>query len=99
MTVTVLAPAIAVVGETTQSPLARAWSRLRRRKGAMVALVVLLIIITLAVFAPYLALHDPIKQGWSSVRKAPSAIHWFGTDEVGRDLFSHHPPRAVWIVR
>ncbi|MGL4635291.1 MAG: ABC transporter permease [Beijerinckiaceae bacterium] len=66
----------------------RAWRRLRRRKGAMVALVVLLIIITLAVLAPWLSLHDPIKQGWSTVRKPPSALFWFGTDEVGRDLFA-----------
>jgi peptide/nickel transport system permease protein len=79
---------MAAPAEIMQSPLRRAWMRLRRRKGAMVALVVLLIIIALAVFAPYLALHDPIKQGWSSVRKPPSALNWFGTDEVGRDLFS-----------
>ena len=88
MSVVVLGPAIPVAVETNQSPMARAWSRLRRRKGAIVALVVLLVIVTLAIFAPYLAPHDPIKQGWSSVRKAPSVIHWFGTDEVGRDLFS-----------
>ena len=88
MSVTVSAPAIPVAVEATQSPMARAWSRLRRRKGAIVALVVLLVIVTLAIFAPYLAPYDPIKQGWSSVRKAPSVVHWFGTDEVGRDLFS-----------
>jgi peptide/nickel transport system permease protein len=79
----VLAPA-----QTTQSPMLRAWNRLRRRKGAMVAFVVLLVIVVLAVFAPWLSLHDPIKQGWSSVRKAPSLLNWFGTDEVGRDLFA-----------
>jgi peptide/nickel transport system permease protein len=34
--------------------------------------------------APY----DPTKQSWSAVRKAPSLAHWFGTDEVGRDILS-----------
>jgi peptide/nickel transport system permease protein len=76
------------VHEATPSPLHRAWQRLRKRRGAMVALVVLLVIVTLAIFAPYLSLHDPIKQGWATVRKPPSALHWFGTDEVGRDLFA-----------
>lgn len=87
------APLSAIIADAAsesviESPLARAWRRLKRRKGAMLALVLLLIIVILAVFAPYLSLHDPIKQGWSSVRKPPSALHWFGTDEVGRDLFA-----------
>jgi peptide/nickel transport system permease protein len=72
----------------TESPLRRAWQRLKRRRGAMLALYVLLIIAALAVLAPVLGLHDPIKQGWSTVRKPPSALFWFGTDEVGRDLFA-----------
>jgi peptide/nickel transport system permease protein len=32
--------------------------------------------------------YDPIAQSWMSVRKAPSAAHWFGTDEVGRDVLT-----------
>ena len=71
-----------------ETPVRRAWTRLKRRKGAMAALVVLCIIAALAIFAPLVAPHDPVKQGWATVRKAPSAIYWFGTDEVGRDLFS-----------
>jgi peptide/nickel transport system permease protein len=71
-----------------ESPARRAWAKLRHRKGAMVALVVLLLIALLAIFAPLIAPYDPVKQGWATVRKAPSALYWFGTDEVGRDLFS-----------
>ncbi len=71
-----------------ETPLRRAWARLKRRKGAMAALVVLCLIAILAIFAPLIAPHDPIKQGWATVRKPPSALYWFGTDEVGRDLFS-----------
>ncbi|MBN9061802.1 MAG: ABC transporter permease [Rhizobiales bacterium] len=66
----------------------QAWKRLRRRKGAMIALGVLLIIIFAAIFAPLIAPYDPAKQSWTAVRKAPSALYWFGTDEVGRDMFS-----------
>jgi peptide/nickel transport system permease protein len=71
-----------------ESPARRAWGKLKRRPGAMAALVVLLLLAFLAIFAPLIAPHDPIKQGWATVRKPPSALFWFGTDEVGRDLFS-----------
>jgi peptide/nickel transport system permease protein len=54
--------------------------------------VILLLVIVLAVFAPWIAPYDPLKTSWSLVRKAPSALHWFGTDEVGRDLLS----RVIW---
>lgn len=78
-------PAAAGAHET---PLRRAWSRLKRRRGAMLALAVLLVIAALAILAPYVTPHDPVRQGWANVRKPPSAAFWFGTDEVGRDLFS-----------
>lgn len=77
------------------SPMRRAWLRLRRRKGAMIALGVLTLITLAAIFAPWIAPYDPAKQSWSAVRKAPSALYWFGTDEVGRDLFS----RVVYGAR
>ncbi len=71
-----------------ETPARRAWRRLRKRRGAMFGLVVIVALILLAVFAPFVAPDDPIKQSWSLVRKAPSLAHWFGTDEVGRDLLS-----------
>ncbi len=80
--------ATASEGLLVESPARRAWRRLRRRKGAMLGLAVISIFILLAVLAPWVAPYDPIKQSWSLVRKAPSAAHWFGTDEVGRDLLS-----------
>jgi peptide/nickel transport system permease protein len=73
----------------------RAWMRLRKRKGAMVALVVIGLIAAAAILAPWIMPHDPTKQSWTAVRKAPSALYWFGTDEVGRDLFS----RVVYGAR
>jgi peptide/nickel transport system permease protein len=85
-------PAVApVLVETTadvESPGRRALRRLARRKGAMVALAILFVICAMAVLAPFVAPYDPIQQSWSAVRKPPSALHWFGTDEVGRDILA-----------
>ncbi len=69
-------------------PWLRAWRRLLRRRGAMLGLLVVLMFVTLAVLAPWIAPQDPIATSWSAIRKAPSAEHWMGTDEVGRDVLS-----------
>ena len=47
------------------------------------------------VFAPWIAPQDPIATSWSDIRKGPSAAHWFGTDEIGRDVLS----RVIWGTR
>jgi peptide/nickel transport system permease protein len=70
------------------SPGARVWRRLVRRRGAMVGLAVIVIVTIVAVLAPWIAPYDPVLQNWTTVRKPPSAAHWFGTDELGRDIFS-----------
>jgi peptide/nickel transport system permease protein len=70
------------------SPGRRALTRLARRRGAMVGLGVVAFFILLAALAPQLAPFDPVATSWSAVRKAPSAAHWFGTDEIGRDVLS-----------
>ncbi|MCY7318558.1 MAG: ABC transporter permease [Ramlibacter sp.] len=76
-------------------PWRRVWLRLRRRKGALVGLAVVVAFIILAVFAPWIAPHDPIAASWAAIRKAPSAQYWFGTDEIGRDVLS----RVIWGTR
>ena len=65
------------------------------RPTAVFGALVLLVVITVALFAPWIAPHDPLATSRSLVRKAPSAAHWFGTDEVGRDLLS----RVIWGAR
>ncbi|MCP1834726.1 peptide/nickel transport system permease protein [Bradyrhizobium sp. USDA 4518] len=81
-----LAPLAAA--ETLESPARRAWRRLIRRKGAVLGLTVIALFILLAVFAPLIVPYDPVATSWSLVRKAPSAQHWLGTDELGRDVFA-----------
>jgi peptide/nickel transport system permease protein len=70
------------------SPGRRALKRLARRRGAMVGLGVVVFFIAVALLAPLISPYDPIATSWSAVRKAPSAAHWFGTDEIGRDVLS-----------
>jgi peptide/nickel transport system permease protein len=72
--------------EAVETPLRRALRRLFRRKGAILGLAIIVLFLGLAVFAPLLTPYDPIVQSWTAVRKAPSALHWFGTDELGRDV-------------
>ena len=76
-------------------PWRRAARRLRRRRGALIGGAVVLLFIALALFAPWIAPQDPIATSWGAIRKAPSAAHWFGTDEIGRDVLS----RVVWGTR
>ena len=61
----------------------------------MFGLALVLCFVALALFAPWIAPHDPIATSWSAIRKAPSAAHWFGTDEIGRDVLS----RVIWGTR
>jgi peptide/nickel transport system permease protein len=74
--------------ETLETPWRRLWRRLFRRKGAVLGLAIIVLFILLAIFAPLVTPYDPVVQSWTSVRKAPSALHWFGTDELGRDILS-----------
>lgn len=71
-----------------ESPMRRALRRLVKRKGAMIGLAMIAVFVVLAVFAPLIAPYDPIATSWSLVRKPPSALHWFGTDDLGRDVLS-----------
>src|ERR1700692_903659 len=80
--------AIPIAGsDELESPAQRALRRLFARKGAIAGLVVIATFIVLAVFAPLISPYDPIATSWTLVRKPPSALHWFGTDDLGRDIF------------
>jgi len=61
----------------------------------MVGLAFVVFFVALAIFASWIAPYDPLATSWSAVRKAPTAAHWFGTDEIGRDVLS----RVIWGAR
>jgi peptide/nickel transport system permease protein len=83
---------IAVTTASHEGPWRRAARRLFRRRTAGFGLFVVLTMVLLALLAPWIAPFDPLATSFSLVRKAPSGAHWFGTDEVGRDLLS----RVIW---
>ena len=62
--------------------------RLLRRPSAAIALAVIAAFIGIAIFAPWISPYDPVATDFAAVRKAPSAAHWLGTDEIGRDVLS-----------
>jgi peptide/nickel transport system permease protein len=74
--------------EEQETPARRALRRLLARKGAVVGMAVIATFIVLAVFAPVIAPDDPLATSWTLVRKPASALHWFGTDDLGRDILS-----------
>jgi peptide/nickel transport system permease protein len=77
------------------SPARLALRRLLRRRGAMLGLAVIVAFIAVALLAPMVSPYDPTLTNWGTVRKAPSAEHLFGTDEIGRDVLA----RVVWGAR
>ncbi len=86
---------IAVEADEGERPWRRALRRLVRRRAPLAGLAVVLFFIALAVLAPLVAPYDPLATDWAAVRKAPSAAHWFGTDEIGRDVLA----RVIWGSR
>ena len=62
--------------------------RLKRNHLAMVGLVIILVMIILALLAPYISLYPYEAANFKNRYGTPSAEHWFGTDELGRDIFS-----------
>src|SRR5207344_743685 len=57
-------------------------------KTFLVGATVLLIWIICAIFGPAIAPHSPYAQNLEAINKAPSGAHLFGTDQLGRDMFS-----------
>ena len=76
----------------------RRWEVLRRTAGARLApigAVVLVLALVVAVAAPVVAPHDPIRQDLGNTLAPPGRAHWLGTDNVGRDVLS----RVIWGTR
>jgi oligopeptide transport system permease protein len=69
-----------------------AWRRFKQNKIALIAMVILLLIIVMVVIGPALSGYKFESIDKAARNKGPSATHWFGTDKLGRDLFSR-----VWI--
>ena len=66
----------------------RQWLALRRNPLAVTGLLIIIALLLIAAAAPLIATHDPIIQKLDTRLRPPSAINWFGTDQLGRDIFS-----------
>lgn len=66
-----------------QSPFRRAVQRLVRKKVAMVALAIIVLLYLAGIFAPLVAPHDYNETNLRRVRQGPSAENWLGTDSLG----------------
>jgi len=78
-----------------------AWKRLRRNRAAVASAIVLVIVTLLAFGSPWLpGLADPAAQDLALGATPPSAAHWFGTDELGRDTLARvlHGGRISLLV-
>ena len=75
---------------TKRSQMAELWRNLKKNKGAMIGLVIVIILILLAIFAGVIFDYetDVIGQNIGERLQSPSLKHLFGTDEMGRDIFA-----------
>jgi len=64
------------------------WYRLRHNRRAMVALGVVLLEIVIVIFAPWIAPYEPGETDYEALWSPPTAKHWMGTDDLGRDVMS-----------
>lgn len=65
-----------------------AWKRFKRNKTAVLGLVIILFLVLLALLASVICRYDPYTSDYLSLCQSPNGEHWFGTDNLGRDLFA-----------
>jgi peptide/nickel transport system permease protein len=82
------APVASNVVLVPRSSVNTTWRRFRRNRGAVIGLVIIGVYVGMAIFANVLAPYDPLDGQLVLKLQPPSAAHWLGTDELGRDLLS-----------
>ena len=86
---TVASPAVeSTTTVKRRSPLAETWENLRRSWAGMLGLILIILHLFIAVTSPYWLPQDPFEMNAEIRNQAPSAEHIFGTDKLGRDVFS-----------
>ncbi|WP_059049612.1 nickel transporter permease [Paenibacillus senegalimassiliensis] len=77
-----------IQAEKVSGPWRDAWRAFRRNKIAMAGLIMIVFFVLIALLAPVIAPYDYKAQELADRLKPPSSEHWFGTDDLGRDLFT-----------
>ena len=87
-----VAPAVEPVGPARTSGLVAVLEQTRyvlgENKVTGFAFALLIVILIAAIFGPYVVPYDPLASDTAAALQPPSAAHWFGTDQLGRDIFS-----------
>ncbi|MGI9336146.1 MAG: ABC transporter permease [Gammaproteobacteria bacterium] len=66
----------------------RFWRTLLRSPAGVIGSAIVLLLVAVALLAPWIAPFDPLQMGAGKRLTPPGSMHWFGTDEFGRDLFT-----------
>jgi peptide/nickel transport system permease protein len=82
------AVALPIARAPSRSPTAILVGKLFRRKLVLAGAATLMVVTLLALFAPWITPYGPMAMKISDRMQSPSLAHWFGTDELGRDVFS-----------
>ena len=68
------------------------WRNLKKRKTALASLFVLALLVVMVLAGPMMNEYNYYSNDYAAANQAPSALHWFGTDTLGRDLWTR-----VWV--
>ena len=82
------AVALPIARAPSRSPSAILIGKLFRRKLVLAGAAILVVVTLLALFAPWITPYGPMAMKISDRMQSPRLAHWFGTDELGRDVFS-----------
>jgi peptide/nickel transport system permease protein len=82
------AVAVPAIKAPSRSPSAIIVRKLFRRRLVLAGAAILVVVTLLALFAPWVTPYDPMAMKISDRMQSPRVAHWFGTDELGRDIFS-----------
>lgn len=84
--------------KTGGSPASDAWRRLLRNKMSVAGMIVICLLLLTAIFADFIAPYSYQEQNYSAIAQGPSLEHLFGTDNMGRDIFSRCVYGARWSL-
>jgi len=89
MEITTHAPASTTAPDKVRTPWREFWRKFKRQPVALAALALVALLVIAAVLAPWLAPFDAENYfDYDRINEGPSAVHWFGVDPLGRDIFS-----------
>lgn len=87
-------------GQARLGQIYRQWRALKQNPLALLGLAIVIALLLIAALAPLIAPYDPLAQNLTQRLLPPSAKHWFGTDSLGRDIFSRiiHGARITLVI-